>query len=118
MRTLNHYIGRSFLASFFMTVLVLTFVMSIGSLFRITDMIAKGVPLASIGQFFLWSMPALLVFTIPVSVLTGVLLVFGRLSHEGELTAMKACGISLWQTARRPLLYGVLLSAVCLAGAP
>jgi lipopolysaccharide export system permease protein len=115
MRTLNHYIGRSFTSSFLLTVLVLTFVMSMGSLFRITDMLAKGVALASIAQFFLWSMPALLIFTIPISVLTAVLLVFGRLSHEGELTAMKACGISLWQTARRPILYAVLLSAFCLA---
>jgi lipopolysaccharide export system permease protein len=114
MRTLNQYIGRSFTSSFFMTVLVLTFVMSMGSLFRITDMLAKGVSFVSIGQFFIWSMPALLIFTIPISVLTAVLMVFGRLSHEGELTAMKACGISLWQTARRPFLYATMLSAVCL----
>lgn len=115
MRTLNQYIGRSFMSSFLLTVLILTFVMSMGSLFRITDMLARGVSIMSIGQFFLWSMPALLIFTIPISVLTGVLLVFGRLSHEGELTAMKACGVSLWQTARRPFLYAALLSAICLA---
>jgi lipopolysaccharide export system permease protein len=114
MRTLNQYIGRSFTSSFFMTLLVLTFVMSLGSLFRITDMLARGVEGASIGRFFFWSMPALLVFTIPVSVLTAVLLVFGRLSHDGELTAMKACGVSLWQVARLPLAHALLLSAVCL----
>ncbi len=114
MRTLNQYIGRSFTSSFLLTVLVLTFVMSLGSLFRITDMLARGVPLLLIGQFFLWSMPALLVFTIPVSVLTAVLLVFGRLSHDGELTAMKACGVSLWQTARSPLIAACLLTAICL----
>ncbi len=115
MRTLNQYIGRSFTSSFLLTVLVLTFVMSMGSLFRITGMLARGVPFALIGQFFLWSMPALLIFTVPISVLTAVLLVFGRLSHEGELIAMKACGISLWQIARRPLLYATLLSTICLA---
>jgi lipopolysaccharide export system permease protein len=114
MRTLNQYIGRSFTSSFFLTVLVLTFVMSMGSLFRITDMLAHGVSIASIAQFFLWSMPALLIFTIPISVLTAVLLVFGRLSHEGELTAMRACGVSLWQTSQRPLLYALLLAAICL----
>jgi lipopolysaccharide export system permease protein len=54
------------------------------------------------------------VFTIPVSVLTSVLMVFGRMSHDGELTAMKACGISLWQAARSPLIGACLLSAVCL----
>ena len=116
MRTLNQYIGRSFVSSFAMTAVVLTFVMSLVSLFRITDMLALGVPMGLIGRFFLWSMPALLVFTIPVSVLTAALLLFGRLSHEGELTAMRACGISLWQIARRPVLYAVLLSVICLAG--
>lgn len=114
MRTLNQYVGRSFTSSFLLTVLVLTFVMSLASLFRITDMLARGVPLALIARFFLWSMPALLVFTVPVSVLTAVLMVFGRLSHEGELTAMKACGISLWQVGRSPFLAAAFLSAVCL----
>ncbi len=115
MRTLNQYIGRSFASSFVLAAVVLTFVMSLVSLFQITDLLARGVPLGLILSFFLWSMPALLVFTIPVSVLTSALLLFGRLSHEGELTAMRACGISLWQAARRPILYSLLLTAVCLA---
>lgn len=114
MRTLNQYLGRAFGVSFLLTVAVLTFVMSLVSLFRITDLLARGVPAGLIAQFFLWSMPALLVFTIPVSVLTATLLVYGRLSHNGELTAMRACGISLWQTARRPIFGACLMTAVCL----
>ena len=43
--------------------------------------------------------------TIPVFPLTGVLLLFGRLSFDGELTAMKACG-ELRQGAGRVMIGG------------
>jgi lipopolysaccharide export system permease protein len=46
-------------------------------------------------------------------VLTSCLLVFGRLSLDGELNAMRACGISMWRIMFGPLALAVLLAAVC-----
>jgi lipopolysaccharide export system permease protein len=43
--------------------------------------------------------PTVLPYALPMGVLTGVLLTFGRMGAEGEITAMKASGISLWRIA-------------------
>ena len=65
-------------------------------------------------KIFALNIPFTLSFVIPMSVLTTVLLHFGRLSADGEITAMKSCGISLWQVAAPILLCSVLLSGICL----
>ena len=52
--------------------------------------------------------PAVLPYALPVGILTGVLLVLGRLSADHEITAMRASGLSLGWIARPILLLGVL----------
>ena len=52
--------------------------------------------------------PAVLPYALPVGILTGVLLVLGRLSADHEITAMRASGLSLRWIARPILLLGVL----------
>ena len=93
---------------------VITFVMSIGALFKVTELLAKGASWAPVVQIFLYSIPFSLGFSIPISALVGSLLVFGRMSADGEITAMKACGLSLWQVIGGPLIVSFLLAVVCL----
>jgi lipopolysaccharide export system permease protein len=112
MRILHRYIGLSFLMTVAAVLAVVTFVMSLLSLFRLTDLLARGAPAHEILLFFALSFPIFLTFSIPVSLLTASLLLFGRLARDHELTAMKACGISLWQAVRMPMLIGALLAAV------
>jgi len=94
--------------------MVLTFVMCIGIVFRMTDLLARGVSWHPVLRVFLCGLPATLLFSLPISALTTSLLVFGRLSADGEITAMKASGISMWQIASRPLLISVVSALVCL----
>lgn len=114
MRILHRYVTGSFLVTFAATLLVFTFVMAIGALFKASELLVKGVPWLSIAQFFLWGIPSLLAFSIPVSAMTSSLLVFGRLSADNETSAMKACGVSMWQIALGPLAAGLALSVACL----
>jgi len=58
--------------------------------------------------------PGVLPYAMPLGLLTGVLIAFGRMSSQQELTAMKASGRSLGRTARPALLLAgclALLSA-------
>ncbi len=114
MRTLDRYIVSSFLTTFFAALLVLTFVMSIGAIFKINDLISKGVPWAPIFTIFLAGIPNSLTFTVPISALVASLLAFGRFSADGEISAMKACGISMWRIAAAPLIIALIAAAACL----
>ncbi|MFC1498592.1 LptF/LptG family permease [Verrucomicrobiota bacterium] len=114
MKTIHKHITVGFLVTFFATLVVLTFVMSIGVIFKITDLLARGVAWRSICYVFLCGLPPALAFSIPVSALTSSLLVFGRLSADGEITAMKACGISMRQIISPCLLVALLLMTLCI----
>jgi len=114
MRILNRYITGSFLATFLATVTVFTFVLSIGGLFKLTELLTRGVSWRPIVGIFLSAMPSALSFAIPISALAGALLVFGRLSADSEITAMKACGVSLWRIMGWVLPMGFALVLVCL----
>lgn len=113
MRVLNKYIIHDFLVMFFMTLLIFTFVMCLGVVLKAIDLAARGISAGFIFRVFSYNVPYMLTFSIPMSVLTTVLLHFGRLSFDGELTAMKASGISLWQVIAPVLLISMVLSLVC-----
>jgi len=97
-RILGLYIIREISSLFLFGMVVFTLVMLLGRLLKLTDLvITRGVPLSAIGRMIMYLMPSLLVFTIPMAFLLAVLLAFGRLSADNEITVMKAGGISLMQ---------------------
>ena len=102
------------MSTFAGTLLVVTFVMCLGAIFQITDMLARGVSWKPIVVIFLSAIPMVLAFSIPISSVTTSLLVFERFSADGEITAMRACGISIWQIVSRPVLFAIFLTGACL----
>ncbi|NIQ74338.1 MAG: LptF/LptG family permease, partial [Gammaproteobacteria bacterium] len=76
--------------------MVVTFVMSIGIVFKVTDLLAQGVAWKPMVRILFFGFPQAFALAIPVSTLTACLLLFGRLSADGEITAMKANGVSVW----------------------
>ena len=54
--------------------------------------------------------PGVLPYALPLGLLTGVLIAFGRMSSQQELTAMKASGRSLGRIARPALLLAGILA--------
>ena len=112
MGTLQRYILRSFLVAAGLTGLVLTFVLSVGFLFQVFQFIMRGASAALVGQYLAASLPEVLGFTLPLSMMVASLLVFGRLSTDSEIAAMKACGVSFLTIMRGPLIVGLLCSAL------
>ena len=113
-RVLNRHLLGEFGRGFLTTVAVLTFVMYVGATVQAIDYMSRGISGLLIMMIFALNIPFILSFVIPISVLTTVLLQFGRLSADGEITALKACGISLWQIAAPIVFASMLLSAFCL----
>ena len=115
-RLLDRYIGRQLLVSATFAVTVLSVVLVLGNIFKklLDLLINQDAPPSLILTFIAYVLPFSLTFTIPWGFQTAVLLVFGRLSAENELTAMKATGVSIWRLCIPVWALAALLSGVCL----
>ena len=111
---LNWYVTRGFLVAFSMAIAVLTFGMTGANLVQVLRHISQGFPLSTFFEITLCLMPMVLTFTIPWAVLVGVMLVFGRLSADSEITAMRACGVSILQIVSPIMLITIALTGLCL----
>ncbi len=113
MRILRDYILKEFFHSFSLSIIVFTFVLLVGNIIQIANLIInKGVNVMFVLKLFLYLIPWLLSFTLPIATLTSVILTFGRFSSDGELTAMKASGISLYRISSPVLMIGAIFSCV------
>ena len=104
MRILSRYLAKDFAVIFALTIAVFTLVMALGTIVRAMDWMARGVPGLMLLRYFGLSVPFSLQFTVPMGAITATLLLFSRLSMDGEIAAMKACGMSLWQIVAPVLL--------------
>ncbi len=114
MRKLSKYLLIDFLTVFAVAILLITFAFSVGAIYKAIDIMAKGIPFSIVGKFFLYNLPYSLAFTVPISALFSTLLLFGRLSSDSEVNAMRSGGMSLWQIASPILLAALGLVGVCL----
>jgi LPS export ABC transporter permease LptG/LPS export ABC transporter permease LptF len=101
MRLIDRYVIREVLMPLALGLVVFTFLLIIPYLVRYAEQyIAKGVPTTVILQIVWTLVPAQLGLTIPMSLLLGLLVAFGRLSADREFVALQACGVSLLRLLR------------------
>jgi lipopolysaccharide export system permease protein len=114
MKILHAYILRGILLNFFIGLLIFVAILLMGNMIKkIADLFIQGVPLKDIGQLFLLLIPYALSYCIPMAFLTSILLVFGRLSQDNELLAMKASGVSIYQICYPIWILGIFLTMIC-----
>ncbi len=115
MRILRNYILKEMVPSLLLALSIITLAFLVGSVIKLADfVINKGVELVYVGKLFLYLIPKLLSYTIPMGVLTATLLAFGRLSSDNEIIAMRATGINLYHIAKPALMLGLLVSILSL----
>jgi len=114
MRTVHRFVLVDFLASFGLALSVITLILYLGAVMRGLDYVARGVPGAVLVRIFTLNIPYILTWSIPVAAMVSTLLLFGRLSIDGEYTAMRSGGLSTWQIISPVILAGIALTLVCL----
>jgi len=74
---------------------ILTFLFLMNELIDILDMvIGKGLEVTIVLELLLYNVAWMLALTVPGAVLVSVLMSFGRLSADGEITALRSSGLS------------------------
>src|SRR5215469_1027401 len=96
MRILDRYICREVIADSWLGLAVFTFVFFVPQLVRLMSLVVQHAATAKeTALLLLCSLPPVLIFTIPMSMLVGVLIGLGRLSADSEIVALNASGVSL-----------------------
>src|SRR6478736_5748438 len=100
MKMIDRYVSRQVLVTGLFAVAVLSVVLVLGNVFKqlLELLVNHDAPLDLILSFIAYILPFSLTFTIPWGFLTAVLLVFGKMSAENELIALKSSGISVPRT--------------------
>ena len=97
-KIISRYIFKEIAFSFIIILFVLTFVLLMGKILQIMDLIVnKGISIFTIAKLISFLLPAFMLFTVPIALLIAILIAMGRLSADNEITVLKASGVSLTQ---------------------
>lgn len=111
MKILRNYILRDFFGAFTFSMLAITFILLLGNLIKLSDMvIRKGISIIGAAKMFMFLMPYLLGFILPLSILLGILISLGRIIADNEIVAIHVAGISLTRILGIFLILGVIFS--------
>ena len=116
MRLSDRYIARQILLGTLYAIVVLSLVLVMGNLFKQARplLVEQHAPLGLVLRFVINVLPFSLMFTIPWGFLSAILLVFGRMSSDNEITSFRVAGLSLGRLALPVFVIGALLSGICL----
>jgi len=111
--TLDRYLIRQAIPPFLLALGIYTFVLAVQPTLEYAKLLlAKGVPLSTVGVLLLLLLPQALSLTIPMAFLTGLLMALGRASADRESVALLACGVSPLRVLRPVLALGVLVAGL------
>ena len=104
----DRYILKEIIPPFLIGLLVYAFVLLMNQIFLLSELlITKGVSFPVVARIFLYLIPSVLAFAVPMAVLMGILAGLSRLSSDSEVVALKTLGIG-----NTRLLWPVLLFAL------
>jgi LPS export ABC transporter permease LptF len=116
MKLIDKFVGRELLVNVFFAIAVLSLVLVVGNIFRklLPLLVNHDVPMEYLLAFIAYVLPFSLIFTIPWGLLTAILLVFGRLSADNELIALRANGVSVTRVCIPLASIALVSTTICL----
>ena len=114
-RTIERYILRTILPYAVAAFVLLTGILFVQQSGRYFETIFRTtVPAQFLYSLSLALLPTVLIFTLPMAVLSGTIIGLGRMGSDSELIAMRAAGVSRWQIVLPALLIGIIATGAAL----
>lgn len=111
MKIVDRYLVQEFAGPFLMAVFGVSIVFISGLLFELSDLlIIKQAPFALVAKLLVYSIPGILVETLPLSVLFAVFLSLGRLAKDSELMVFQVAGCKFSRMLAPLALVALLIS--------
>ncbi len=115
MKIIDRTVGKDVFVTMLIGIIVLSLVLVLGNLFqKLLDLlINRDVPIGTLLAFMAFVLPFSLTFTIPWGFLTALLLIFGRMSADNELIALRSNGVSIPRICVPVFVLAVVLTGIC-----
>jgi lipopolysaccharide export system permease protein len=113
LKTIDRYILAELLKPFVAGVVAFLIIMISNTLYIFMELIVKNnIDGWTVTQMLLYSLPAIVVVTLPVAYMFATLLALGRLGRDSEIIALRACGVSLTRCIAPVIIVSLLISGV------
>lgn len=115
MKIIDRTVGKDVFITMLIGIIVLSLVLVLGNLFKelLDLLINRSVPIETLLAFMAFVLPFSLTFTIPWGFLTALLLIFGRMSADNELIALRSNGVSIPRICIPVFVLAVSLTGIC-----
>ncbi|MCS6885712.1 MAG: LptF/LptG family permease [Acidobacteriota bacterium] len=113
---IHRYLLKEIIPYFLLSLFLLTAIVFIHEANRFSDLFVlfsrRGLEAWPLVKLMLSLLPGILLFTLPISLLFGILIALGRLGSDSELIVLSACGISRRRILLSPLLLALLVTGI------
>jgi lipopolysaccharide export system permease protein len=114
-RRLDRYVMSRFVGALSIALVALTVIFVLIHIMDHVDVyLDHDAPWSAVGRYYLLQMPYNTILTLPMAVLIATIISIGELGRHGELTAMKASGLSLYRITLPLIVFGLGLTLAVL----
>jgi LPS export ABC transporter permease LptG/LPS export ABC transporter permease LptF len=115
-QVIDTYVVSSFLFYFGMLLFSFVLLTEVFNFFELLgDVFRNQIPIQDLLRYLFFLAPKLIYDAAPVSVLVATLVTFGIMTKNNEITALKACGVSLFRLATPVFVASLALSGLLFA---
>ncbi len=111
-RTLFQYLFKDLVRIFLFSAVVLAGIMSFGGLLR--PMTLYSLDALQVGEMWLYLMPAMMSYSLPIAAVFATSMVYGRLSADNELTGCRSAGIGYASICSPAIALGIFSAILSL----
>lgn len=112
MKLITRYLYRELLVPFLLGLALFTGIFLLQRLFELTELVvSRGLPVTRVILLVLAGLPQTLFLTVPMAAILAVLMAYGRLAADNELTALRVAGYPLLS-----LVLPVLIASLVVTG--